>query len=75
MRTLGHGTTQLYTYTPYTHQDKTAVQAGLGVDGTAVTESFSSPPPSGTVTGNGSLTANSQFTDNISYCSTSPLST
>jgi hypothetical protein len=71
--TLGYGTTQLYTYTPYTHPDKTAAQAGIGLSGTAVTESFNPQPPAGTVTGSGALDPNSQFTDRISYCSSSPL--
>jgi hypothetical protein len=71
--TLGYGTTRLYTYTPYTHPDKAAVP-GIGLTGTPVTEGFpSGPPPTGTVTGNGSLDGNSQFTDRISYCSSSPL--
>jgi hypothetical protein len=69
----GYGTTRSYTYTVYTHPDKTAVQPGIGVTGTAVTESFNPPAPDGTVTGNGSLDANSEYTDRISYCSNSPL--
>jgi hypothetical protein len=71
--TLGYGTTQLYAYTPYTHPDKTAVPAGIGLSGTAVPETFNPQPPAGTVTGDGSLNANSQFGDRISYCSSSPL--
>ena len=71
--TLGYGTKYLYTYTPYTHPDKIAVQPGLGLTGTAVTETFSSPPPGGTVTGSGWLDANSQFADQLTWCSTSPL--
>ena len=71
--TLGYGTTYLYVYTPYTHPDKTSVQAGIGVTGTPVPESFNPQPPPGTVTGNGALDANSQFSDKLSYCSTSPL--
>lgn len=71
--TLGYGTKRVYTYTPYTHPDKTAVQAGIGVTDTAVTESFNLPPPAGTETGSGVLDANSQFTDTLAYCSTSPL--
>jgi hypothetical protein len=71
--TLGYGTTQLYTYTPYTHPDKAAVPAGIGLSGTAVAETFNPQPPAGTVTGDGSLNANSQFGDRISYCSSSPL--
>ena len=70
---LGNGTTQLYTYTPYTHPDKTAVEAQIGLANTAVTESFSSQPPAGTITGSGALNADSQFTDLISYCSSSAL--
>jgi hypothetical protein len=70
---LGYGTTRTYTYTPYTHPDKAAVQAGIGLSGTAVSESFDTQPPTGTVTGSGSLDANSVFTDTISYCSSSPL--
>ena len=72
--TLGYGTSYLYIYIPYTHPDGTAVQPGLSLGGTAVTESFNPQPPAGTVTGNGSLNANSQFTDQLTYCSTSPLS-
>lgn len=71
--TLGYGTTRLYTYTPYTHPDKTSVQAGIGLSDTAVTESFNPSPPPGAKTGNGALDQNSQFTDTIAYCSTSPL--
>jgi hypothetical protein len=71
--TLGYGTKQVYTYTPYTHPDMIAVQAGIGLSGTAVTESFNPQPPAGTVTGSGGLDANSQFSDTIAYCSTSPL--
>src|SRR5881628_3632598 len=52
---LGYGTTKVYTYTPYTHPDKAAVQAGLGLSGTAVTEGFNPQPPAGTVTGSGGL--------------------
>jgi hypothetical protein len=71
--TLGYGTKRTYIYTPYTHPDKTAVQAGIGLSGTAVPESFNPQPPAGTVTGGGALDANSQFQDTIAYCSTSPL--
>jgi len=61
-------------YTPYTHPDKTAVQPGIGVDGTVVSESFNPSTIScGNVTGSGGLDANSEFTDNIAYCSDSPL--
>ncbi|HKO04651.1 MAG TPA: hypothetical protein VJW51_07865 [Candidatus Acidoferrales bacterium] len=72
--TLGYGTAYLYAYTPYTHPDGTAVQAGIGLTNTAVTESFNPQPPAGTVTGSGSLDANSQFYDKLVYCSSSPLS-
>jgi len=71
--TLGYGTKQVYTYSPYTHPDKTAVQAGIGLSSTAVTENFNTQPPAGSVTGSGALDANSQFADTIAYCSTSPL--
>ena len=71
--TLGYGTKYVYTYTPYTHPDNAAVQPGLGLSGTAVTESFSSTPPAGTITGNGALNASSQFNDTLAYCSTAPL--
>lgn len=71
--TLGHGTTFLYTYTPFTHPDHIAVQPSLGLTGTKVSESFNPLPPSGTVTGSGSLAADSTFTDKLSYCSTSAL--
>jgi hypothetical protein len=53
--------------------DKAAVPAGIGLSGTAVAETFNPQPPAGTVTGDGSLNANSQFGDRISYCSSSPL--
>lgn len=72
--TLGFGTKYFYNYTPYTHPDHAAVQPGIGLSGTAVTESFNPQPPPNTVTGSGGLDANSQFQDTISYCSTSPLS-
>jgi len=72
--TLGHGTKQVYTYTPYTHPDKIAVQSELGLSGTVVTESFSPQPPTGAVIGSGALNANDQFSDTIAYCSTSALS-
>jgi hypothetical protein len=71
--TLGYGTKYLYTYTPYTHPDHAAVQAGIGLSNTPVTESFNPQPPAGAGTGNGNLDANSQFTDRIEYCSTAPL--
>jgi hypothetical protein len=71
---LGYGSKYVYTYTPFTHPDKTAVQAGIGLTNTAVTENFNPQPPAGTVTGSGWLDANSQFTDTLAYCSTSPLS-
>jgi hypothetical protein len=70
---LGYGTTYLSVYTPYTHPDGAAVQAGIGVQGTPVTESFNPQPPAGTITGGGSLDANSEFKDNLSYCRSSPL--
>jgi hypothetical protein len=69
----GYGTTQVYTYTPYTHPDKTAVQGGNNLSGTAVTESFNPQPPAGTVTGSGALNTDAQFTDTLEYCSNSPL--
>jgi hypothetical protein len=70
---LGYGTAYVFTYTPYTHPDGTAVQAGIGLTNTAVTESFNPQPPAPAQTGNSILNANSQFTDTISYCSTAPL--
>jgi len=51
--TLGYGTTRVYVYTPSTHPDKAAVQAGIGVAGTTVAESFDTQPPAGTITGDG----------------------
>lgn len=72
---LGYGYKYEYVYTPYTHPDKTAVQPGIGLDGTAVTENFSPPVGCGVVTGNGALDDNSQFTDTIAFCSTDPLPT
>jgi len=72
--TLGFGTKYLYFYTPFTHPDKTAVQAGIGLSNTPVTESFSAAPPANTIIGSGSLDSNSQFSDMLSYCSSSPLS-
>jgi hypothetical protein len=71
--TLGYGSKYVYTYTPFTHPDKTAVQSDLGLDGTPVNESFAPQPPAGTVTGSGALNMNNQFTDTLAYCSTSPL--
>lgn len=72
---LGYGYKYEYVYTPYTHPDKIAVQPGIGVDGTVAAESFSPAPGCGVDTGNGALDANSQFTDTIAFCSTSPLPT
>jgi hypothetical protein len=72
--TLGYGTSQTYTYTIYTHPDHEAVAADDGLDGTPVTESFNPTVECGTVTGNGSINANGQFTDLVaSGCSSSPL--
>jgi len=71
---LGHGYLYKYVYTPYTHPDKAAVQAGIGIDGTAVPESFNPQLPAAWSTGTGALDANSQFQDYLGVCSTSPLS-
>jgi hypothetical protein len=73
---LGYGYDYDITYTPYTHPDKTAVQAGIGVTGTTVTETFNPPTINcGNETGDTGLNANSQFTDRIALCSTKPLPT
>ena len=71
---LGYGSKYVYTYTPYTHPDKVAVQSDLSLDGTPVTESFNPQPPAGAITGSGWLNGNNQFTDTLAYCSTTPLS-
>lgn len=49
------------------------MQAGIGLTNTPVTESFNPQPPPNTVIGGGALDANSQFSDRLVYCSTSPL--
>ncbi|MFB3812465.1 MAG: hypothetical protein ACE14L_00005, partial [Terriglobales bacterium] len=73
---LGYGYSYDIVYTPYTHPDRTAVQPGIGLDGTAVTETFDPPNIGcGNITGPGGLNANSQFTDRIVLCSTAPLPT
>jgi hypothetical protein len=69
----GFGTSFQYVYTPFTHPDKAAVQAGIGVQGTVVMESFSPAPPPEAQIGNGNLTANSEFVDTIAYCSNTAL--
>jgi hypothetical protein len=72
--TLGYGTDLTYTYTVYTHPDKTAVDGNSGLSGTPVTEAFNPAIGCGTVTGGGSLNTNGQFTDHVaSICSSTPL--
>jgi hypothetical protein len=72
--TLGYGTDQTYIYTVYTHPDKTAVDSSSGLDGTPVAESFSPALSCDTVTGNGALDANGQFSDHIqSACQSQPI--
>jgi hypothetical protein len=70
---LGYGTSREYVYTPYTHPDKTAVPQGLGLAGTAVTESMSPTPPPNLIMGDGALNASSQFADQVVYCGAQPL--
>jgi hypothetical protein len=71
---LGYGYDYSITYTPYTHPDKIAVQPGIGLGGTAVTESLNpSTIACGNKTGPGSLNVNSQFTDRIRICSSAPI--
>jgi hypothetical protein len=71
---LGYGYRYDITYTPYTHPDKSAVQPGIGLNGTVVSETFNPSTIScGGVTGSGALDDNSEFTDQIAYCSTAPL--
>jgi hypothetical protein len=72
--TLGYGTNRTYTYAVYTNPDHTAVLSTDGISGTAVSESFNPSLTCETITGNGSLNANAQFSDNItSVCSSAPL--
>jgi hypothetical protein len=72
--TLGHGTNRTYTYTVYTHPDHTAVLSTDGISGTAVSENFNPSLTCETITGNGSLNTNAQFSDDItSACSSAPL--
>jgi hypothetical protein len=71
---LGFGYKYVYIYTPYTHPDGIAVQPSIGLGGTAVTEALSPTTIAcGGETGDGALNANSQFTDTIAVCSTSPV--
>ncbi len=73
--TLGYGTQQTYIYTVYTHPDKQPVDGTMSLGGTGVTESFAphNPPGCGSHTGDGSLNQNGQFTDNVTYCSSRPI--
>lgn len=68
---LGYGTDRTYTYTVYTEPDKAA--ADPSVEGTAVAETFSPSVPCGTVTGDGALNQNAQFSDHVAYCGSVPL--
>ncbi len=71
---LGYGTSTTYTYTVYTHPGTgQAVDGTMGLTNAAVTESFSPAPSCGQHTGDGGLNANGQFTDDVTYCSSSPL--
>ena len=70
---LGYGYLYNYTYTTYTHPDGAAVPSGVGLTNTPVTETFNPPTLAcGNQPGNGSLDANSLFSDTIEVCSTSP---
>ncbi len=72
--TLAYGTDRVYTYTVYTHPDKTAIDGSSGLDGTPVTEGFNPALQCDTITGNGSINADGQFTDHVSSgCSSAPL--
>jgi hypothetical protein len=71
--TLGYGTSQTYTYTVYTHPDKTAVDANSGLSGTPVSETFDQTPQCLTHTGDGSLNSNGGFSDVLIYCGNVPL--
>jgi hypothetical protein len=71
---LGYGYLYNYVYTTYTHPDKAVVPAGVGLTNTLVTENFNPTTIAcGNQPGNGSLDANSLFSDTIEVCSTSPL--
>lgn len=73
---LGYGWRYNVLYTIYTHPDEAAVQPGLGLTGTTVAETWNpSPPTCGQDTGPGGLDSNSQFTDVLADCSSSPLPT
>ena len=63
----------MYTYTVYTHPDGLPVDSDSGLQGTAVTETFSPALPCGADQGGGALNVNGQFTDNVAYCSNMPL--
>jgi hypothetical protein len=71
---LGHGYLYNYVYTTYTHPDGAAVPPDVGLTNTPVTENFNPTTIAcGNQPGNGSLDANSLFSDTIEVCSTSPL--
>jgi hypothetical protein len=71
---LAYGTDYTYTYTVFTHPDGAAVDGNSNLGGTAAKETFSVPPPCGTITGDASLDSNGQFRDHVSsLCSTTPL--
>lgn len=71
---LGYGYQYFIAYTLYTHPDQTAVEPGLGLDGTPVAENFEPPAIACPIeTGSGNLDANSLFTDRIAMCSTTPI--
>jgi hypothetical protein len=73
--TLGYGTQQTYIYTVNADPGQQAVNGTMSLAGTGVTESFAphNPPGCGSHTGDGSLNQNGQFTDNVTYCSSSPI--
>lgn len=70
--TLGHGTSRMYVYTVNTHPDNQPLTPGIA-QGTPATESFNPVLTCGPITGNTTLSVNSQITDNVTYCSTAPL--
>jgi hypothetical protein len=72
--TLGHGTKQTYVYTVYTRPDNAAVDMNSNLGGTLATENFDQTPQCLTHTGDGSLSGDGEFSDNLIYCGNMPLS-
>lgn len=67
------GSDRTYTYTVFTHPDKTAVDSSNNLQGTLTSENTPGLT-CGQVTGSGSLNANGQFTDHVSsLCSNQAL--